>query len=80
MLILAAAYRSPITLSLVVLLNLIPTFLFVWGVVWLIRYLKRAAAEKLRIRMEVSKMAEEVHLLRQELKGKEKSDSPAQSE
>ena len=81
MLILAAApYRSPITLSLVVLLNLIPFFLFVWGIVWLVRYLKRGREEQQRLRLELGKLAEEVHLIHQELKGGKERDSSLRSE
>ena len=76
MLILAAApYRSPITLSLVVLLNLIPFFLFVWGVVWLVRYLKRGREEQQRLRLELGKLAEEVQQIRRQLKNDGLTDS-----
>ena len=40
-------------------------------IVWLIRYLIRAAQERQRLRLEVGKLAEEVHQIRQELKDKE---------
>ena len=75
----AAPYKSPITFSLVVLLNLIPFFLFVWGVVWLIKYLKRGREEQQRLRLELGKLAEEVHLIHQELKAGKEQNSPAQS-
>jgi len=52
--------------------------LIIWGIVWLVRYLKRSGEERQRFRLELGKLAEEVHLLRQELKGDKNSDSLAQ--
>jgi len=65
-----------------ILLGLLATIikwgLIIWGIVWLVRYLKRSNEEKQRFRMELGKLAEEVHLLRQDLKGNKDSDSSAQ--
>lgn len=43
--------------------------LIIWGIVWLVRYLKRSGEERQRFRLELGKLAEEVHLLRQKLEG-----------
>ena len=70
--ILASAYRSMPMFIFVIIINLIPFALFVWGIVWFIKYLKRGREEQQRFRLELGKLAEEVHLIRQELKaGKE---------
>jgi len=65
-----------------ILLGLLATIikwgLIIWGIVWLVRYLKRSNEEKQRFRMELGKLAEEVHLLRQEMKNGKDSDSSAQ--
>lgn len=44
------------------------------------RYLRNAGKERTLLRMELGKLAEEVHLLRQELKGGKEQDSSAKSE
>ncbi len=62
------------------LVTIIKWCLIIWGIVWLVRYLKRSGEERLRFRLELGKLAEEVHLLRQELKDSKNSDSPAQAE
>ena len=49
--------------------------LIIWGVVWLARYLKRSNEEKQRFRIEFGKLAEEVHLLRKEIKGDKNGDA-----
>jgi len=49
--------------------------LIIWGIVWLVRYLKRSREERQRIRLELGKLAEEVHLIRQELEGRKKQES-----
>lgn len=36
------------------------------GIIWFVRYLKNGAQERRRLRMEVSKLAEEVSLMRQQ--------------
>lgn len=57
-------------------------FIFALVIICLIRvsrYFMTAGKEQKLIRMELGKVAEEVHLLRQELKGGKESDSSAQS-
>ncbi|MHC4361887.1 MAG: hypothetical protein ACYSTZ_03590 [Planctomycetota bacterium] len=46
--------------------------LIIWGIVWLVRYLKGSREERRRFRLELGKLAEEVHQLRHELKPCEK--------
>jgi len=53
--------------------------LIIWGIVWLVRYLKRSREERQRIRLELGKLAEEVHLIRQELEGRKKLESSTES-
>ena len=50
----------------------------IWGIVWLVRYLKRSSEERQRLRIELGKLAEEVSLIRKELKDGKASDSPVQ--
>jgi len=55
-------------------------FIFALIIICLIRvstYFRTAGKEQKLIRMELGKVAEEVHLLRQELKGSKNSDSSA---
>jgi len=57
-------------------------FIFALVIICLIRvstYFRTAGKEQKLIRMGIRKVAEEVHLLRLELKGEKKSDSSAQS-
>ena len=54
--------------------------LIIWGIVWLVRYLKRSREERQRLRLELGKLAEEVQLLRQGLTVRKENDSPAQAE
>ena len=50
--------------------------LIIWGIIWLVRYLKRSREERQRFRLELGKLAEEVHLIRQGLEvGKEQESS-----
>jgi biopolymer transport protein ExbB/TolQ len=60
---------------LAILLTLVKWGLIIWGIVWLVRYLRRGQEEKQRFRLELGKLADEVQLLRQELKGGKNSDS-----
>jgi len=56
-------------------------FIFALVIICLVRvsrYFRTAGKEQKLIRMELGKVAEEVHLLRQELKGDKDSDSSAQ--
>ena len=57
-------------------------FIFALVIICLIRvstYFRTAGKEQKLIRMELGKVAEEVHLLRQELKGEQKDTPPTQS-
>ena len=50
--------------------------LIIWGIIWMVRYVKRNKEEQLRLRLEVGKLADEVQQLRQELSdGPEKKGS-----
>jgi biopolymer transport protein ExbB/TolQ len=51
-----------------ILFTLIKWGLIIWGIVWLVRYLKATRQEKQRFRLELGKLAEEVRILREELK------------
>ena len=52
--------------------------LIICGIVWLVLYLKRSSEERQRLRMELGKLAEEISLIRKELKDSKISDSPVQ--
>ena len=65
---------------LAILLTLVKWGLIIWGLVWLVRYLRRGQEEKQRFRLELGKLAEEVQLLRQGLTVRKEKDSPAQPE
>jgi len=54
--------------------------LVIIGLVRLVKFLGTANKEMKLTRMEMGKLAEEVHLLRQELKGGKEQDSPAETE
>ena len=54
--------------------------LIIWGIIWLVRYLKRSREERQRFRIELGKLAEEVRLIRQKLEGGKKQDSLTESE
>jgi len=54
--------------------------LIIWGIVWLVRYLKRSREERQRFRLELGKLAEEVRLIRQKLEGGKKQESLTESE
>lgn len=62
------------------LVTVIKWGLIIWGIVWLVRYLKRSREERQRFRLELGKLAEEVQLLRQGLTVRKEKDSPAQAE
>jgi biopolymer transport protein ExbB/TolQ len=57
------------------LVTIVKWGLIIWGIVWLVRYLKRSSQERQRFRLELGKLAEQVHLLRQELKPNNNSNS-----
>ena len=73
-----------IGLVFVILVGLLVTVvkwgLIIWGIVWLVRYLKRSREEKQRFRIELGKLAEEVRLIRQKLEGGKKQESLTESE
>ncbi len=54
--------------------------LIIYGLIQLIRFLASSRKEQKLTRMELGKVAEEVHLLRRELKGKEEGNSSTQAE
>jgi len=80
--ILAGAVGKPVISILgVFILFAVYAFIFALVIICLVRvarYFRTAGKEQKLIRMEVGKLAEEVHLLRQELKGNKDSDSSAQ--
>ncbi len=53
--------------------------LIIWGIVWLVRYLKRSREERQRFRLELGKLAEEVSLIRQKLEGGKRQESSTES-
>ena len=53
-----------------VLVTIIKWGLIIWGIVWFVKYLNRGREENQRLRLELGKLAEEVHQLRQDLKAK----------
>jgi biopolymer transport protein ExbB/TolQ len=57
------------------LVTIVKWGLIIWGIVWLVRYLKRSSQERQRFRLELGKLAEQVHLLQQELKPNKNSNS-----
>ncbi|HUT29052.1 MAG TPA: hypothetical protein VMX13_04600 [Sedimentisphaerales bacterium] len=58
--------------ALVILFTLIKWGLIIWGIVWLARYLKGSREEKQRFRLELGKLAEEVRILREELRAQKR--------
>ena len=68
----------------IVLLGILFVFIvtlgpIIWGIVWLVRYLKRSSKERQRLRIELGKLAEEVSLIRKELKEGKVSNSSEKS-
>ncbi len=53
--------------------------LIIWGIVWLVRYLKGSREERQRFRLELGKLAEEVSLIRQKLESGKKQESSTES-
>ena len=78
--ILAGAAGQPVISILgVFILLAVYAFIFALVIICLVRiarYFRTAGKEQKLIRMELGKVAEEVHLLRQELKGDKDSDLP----
>ena len=72
--VLIAAYVFIFALVIILVIRAARFFMFAG------RYFKKADEERKRMRIEVGKIGEEVHLLRQELKGGKNSDSSTQSE
>ena len=72
-----------IGIAVIVLIGLLFTLikwaLIIWGIVWLVRYLRKSQEERQRFRLELGKLAEEVQLLRQELKNSRGTGSAAQA-
>jgi len=60
------------------LFTIIKWGLIIWGIVWLVRYLNNSREERQRFRIELGKLAEEVSLIRKELKDGKVSDSSAE--
>jgi hypothetical protein len=56
-----------------IIINLIPLALFVWGIVWFIKYLMRWREDGQRLRMEVGKLADELQQVRKQNEGDSKS-------
>jgi biopolymer transport protein ExbB/TolQ len=61
-----------IVMLFALMVTVIKWALIIWGIVWLIRYLKRSGEERQRFRLELGKLAEEVQLLRQQLQDDKK--------
>ena len=60
------------------LFTIIKWGLIIWGIVWLVRYLNNSREERQRFRIELGKLAEEVSLIRKELKDGKVSDPSAE--
>ena len=71
---------SVLIILVVLLVTVVKWGLIIWGIVWLVRYLKRSREERQRFRLELGKLAEEVHLIRQDLEGGKKQESSTESE
>jgi hypothetical protein len=56
-----------------IIINLIPLALFVWGIVWFVKYLMRWREDGQRLRMEVGKLADELQQIRKQNEGDSKS-------
>jgi hypothetical protein len=65
-------FISPIIVNLI---PLIPLALFIWGIVWFVKYLMRWREDGQRLRMEVGKLADELQQLRKQMKDKQSEDS-----
>ena len=58
-----------IIVGFALLVTLVKWGLIIWGIVWLVRYLRTSREERQRFRLELGKLADEVQLLRQRLEG-----------
>lgn len=82
--ILAGAVGKPV-ISFLGVFILLAAYAFIFALViicliWVARYFRNAGKEQKLIRMELGKFAEEVHLLRQELKVNKDNYSSGQQE
>jgi biopolymer transport protein ExbB/TolQ len=68
-----------LVILVVLLVTVVKWGLIIWGIVWLVRYLKRSREERQRLRIELGKLAEEVHLIRQELEVEKEQESSTES-
>ncbi len=68
-----------IVILFVVMSLLIKWGLIIWGIVWLVRYLKCTREERQRLRMEIGKLADELEQVRKKIEPNDKTDSPSES-
>ncbi len=73
--ILASAPHTMLGFIFLIIVNLIPLALFVWGIVWFIKYLIRWRQDGQRLRMEVGKLADEVQQIRKQMGGRQPDGS-----
>jgi hypothetical protein len=66
------SFGIPLLILAALLVVVVKWGLIIWGIVWLVRYLKRGREERQLLRLELGKLADEIQLLRQ---GFDKSDS-----
>jgi len=59
------ALGMPLFILAALLVVVVKWGLIIWGIVWLVRYLKRGREERQLLRLELGKLADEVQLLRQ---------------
>ena len=58
------ALGMPLFILAALLVVVVKWGLIIWGIVWLVRYLKRGREERQLLRLELGKLADEVQLLR----------------
>ena len=71
-----------VSILMVLVVFAVYAFIFALVIICLVRvsrYFRTAGKEQKLIRMELGKVAEEVHLIRQELKGENKQESSVES-
>jgi hypothetical protein len=59
------SFGVPLFILAALLIFVVKWGLIIWGIVWLVRYLKRGREERQLLRLELGKLADEVQLLRQ---------------
>jgi hypothetical protein len=59
------AFGMPLLILAALFVVVIKWGLIIWGIVWLVRYLKRGREERQLLRLELGKLADEVQRLRQ---------------